>query len=67
MEIYLDTGNLSIICKYHKMRLICGVTTSHTILIREVVTGRMEWIRERAQKITEMIIKWHPSQGQYFL
>ena len=58
MEIYLDTGNLSIICKYHKMRLICGVTTSPTILLRECVTGRMEGIREWAQKMAEMIV--HP-------
>ena len=40
------------------MGRICGVTTSLTILLREGVTGRMEVIRERAQKIAGMIM--HP-------
>ena len=40
------------------MGLICGVTTRPTILLREGVTGRMDGIRERAQKIAEMIM--HP-------
>ena len=40
------------------MGLICGVTTRPTILLREGVIGRMEGIRERAQKIAEMIM--HP-------
>ena len=44
MEIYFDTGNLFIIGKYHKMGLICGVTTNPTILLREGLTSRMEGI-----------------------
>ena len=40
------------------MGLICGVTTNPTILLREGVTGRMEGIREWAQKMAEMIV--HP-------
>ena len=40
------------------MRLICGVTTRPTILLSEGVIGRMEGIRELAQKIAEMIM--HP-------
>jgi transaldolase len=44
MGIYLDTGNLSIIGKYHKMGLICGVTTNPTILLREGLTSRMKGI-----------------------
>ena len=40
------------------MGLICGVTTRPTILLRECVTGRMEGIREWAQKMAEMIV--HP-------
>ena len=39
MALYLDTGNLSEIEKFHKMGIIRGVTTNPTILLREGVTG----------------------------
>ena len=55
MAIYLDTGNLSEIEKYHKMGIIRGVTTNPTILLKEGVTGGMEGIREITQQIAEMI------------
>ena len=55
MAIYLDTGNLSEIEKYHKMGIIRGVTTNPTILLKEGVTGGMEGIRELTQQIAEMI------------
>ena len=55
MAIYLDTGNLSEIEKYHKMGIIRGVTTNPTILLKEGVTGGMEGIRELTLQIAEMI------------
>jgi transaldolase len=55
VAIYLDTGNLSEIEKYHKMGIIRGVTTNPTILLKEGVTGGMEGIRELTQQIAEMI------------
>lgn len=57
MSIYLDSGKLSEIEKYHTMGIIRGVTTNPTILLKDGVTGGAEGIRERALKIAEMI---HP-------
>jgi transaldolase len=55
MAIFFNTGNVSEIEKFHKMGIIRGVTTNPTILLREGVTGGMEGIRKRTQKIAEMI------------
>ena len=57
MAIFIDTGNLLEIEKYHKMGIIRGVTTNPSILLSEGVTGGVQGIKERMQKIAEMI---HP-------
>jgi len=57
MAVFIDTGNLFEIEKYHKMGIIRGVTTNPTILLSEGVTGGIKGIKERMQTIAEMI---HP-------
>lgn len=53
--IFLDTGNLGDIKKYHKMGVIRGVTTNPTILLREGVTGGMDGIKKRTVEIANLI------------
>ena len=55
MSIFLDTGNLSEIEKFHKMGIIRGVTTNPTILLKEGVSGGMDGIRKRTQQIAKII------------
>lgn len=55
MPIFLDTGSLDEIERYHQMGIIRGVTTNPTILLQSGVTGGMPAIRERSQLIAEMI------------
>lgn len=55
MPIFLDTGNLGEIEKYHRMGIIRGVTTNPTILLRQGVTGGMEGIEERSKEIAALI------------
>jgi len=57
MAIFIDTGNLLEIEKYHKMGIIRGVTTNPSILLSEGVTGGVKGIEERMRQIAEMI---HP-------
>jgi transaldolase len=53
--IFLDTGNLDDIKKYHDMGIIRGVTTNPTILLREGVTGGLEGIKKRTIEIANLI------------
>ncbi len=57
MAIFLDTGNLDLIKKYHRMGIIRGVTTNPSILLKEGVTGGMKGIKARTVEIAEFI---HP-------
>ena len=57
MAVFIDTGNLFEIEKYHKMGIIRGVTTNPSILLSEGVTGGVKGIEERMRQIAEMI---HP-------
>jgi len=55
MAIFLDTGNIDEIEKYHKMGIIRGVTTNPTILSKEGVKGGMDGVKKRSIEISEMI------------
>ena len=55
MAIFLDTGNINEIKKYHEMGIIRGVTTNPTILSKEGVKGGMEGVKKRSKEIAEMI------------
>jgi transaldolase len=55
MPIFLDTGSLDEIERYHRMGIIRGVTTNPTILLRDGVTGGMPAIRERSLEIARLI------------
>ncbi len=53
--LFLDTGNLEEIKKYHAMGIIRGVTTNPTILLKDGVTGGMEGIQKRTKDIARLI------------
>jgi len=55
MAIFLDTGNLEEIKKYHEMGIIRGVTTNPTILVKEGVKGGLKGVKERSIKIAKTI------------
>ena len=53
--IFLDTGNIEEIRKYHQMGIIRGVTTNPTILLRQGITGGVEAIKKCTTDIAEYI------------
>jgi len=55
MPIFLDTGKLEDIERFHKMGIIRGVTTNPTILLREGVTGGLRGIEARSKEIAALI------------
>ena len=55
MAIFLDTGNIEEIRKYHEMGIIRGVTTNPTISMKEGVTGGLEGIKRRSIEIANLI------------
>jgi transaldolase len=55
MAIFLDTGNLSEIERFHLMGVLRGVTTNPTILLKEGVTGGSKGIEDRARHIAKLI------------
>ena len=55
MAIFLDSGKISEIEKYHKMGIIRGVTTNPTILMKDGVTGGKEGIKKRSIEIANLI------------
>jgi transaldolase len=55
MPIFLDTGSLEEIERFHRMGIIRGVTTNPTILLKDGVTGGMPAIRERSIEIAKVI------------
>jgi len=55
MPIFLDTGNLKEIERFHRMGVLRGVTTNPTILFKEGVTGGMRGIEERSRHIAKLI------------
>ncbi len=57
MAIFLDTGKIDIIKKYHLMGIIRGVTTNPTIMVQDGITGGMAGIKKQSIKIANLI---HP-------
>ncbi len=55
MPIFLDTGNLAEIERYHRMGILRGVTTNPTILLKDGVTGGMPGIEKRSKEIARLI------------
>jgi transaldolase len=57
MAIFLDTGNIKEIERFHRMGIIRGVTTNPTILLKDGVKGGMKGIKERTIAIARIV---HP-------
>ncbi len=55
MAIFLDSGNLREIERFHRMGIIRGVTTNPTILLKDGVTGGMEGLETRSKEIAQLI------------
>ena len=55
MPIFLDTGNLAEIERFHRMGIIRGVTTNPTILLKDGVTGGLRGIEARSKEIAKLI------------
>lgn len=55
MPIFLDTGSLEEIERFHRMGIIRGVTTNPTILLKNGVTGGMPAIEARSKEIADLI------------
>ena len=55
MAIFLDTGNLDDILRFHRMGIIRGVTTNPTILLKEGVAGGLRTIEARSKEIANII------------
>ena len=55
MAIFLDTGKIEEIKKYHDMGIIRGVTTNPTILVKDGITGGMEGVKNRSIEIANLI------------
>ncbi len=57
MAIFLDTGKIDVIKKYHSMGIIRGVTTNPTIMVKDGITGGMQGVKKQSIKIASLI---HP-------
>ena len=55
MSVFIDTGNIEEIKKYHEMGIIRGVTTNPTILAKEGVRGGMDGVKKRSIEIAKLI------------
>ena len=55
MPIFLDTGDVTEIERFHRMGIIRGVTTNPTILLRAGVGGGMRGIEERTKQIADLV------------
>jgi len=55
MAIFIDTGRIEEVKKYHSMGIIKGVTTNPTILLKDGVTGGMDGIKKRSIEIAKLI------------
>ena len=55
MPIFLDTGKIEEIERFHRMGIIRGVTTNPTILLQSGVTGGMGAIEARSKEIAQLI------------
>ncbi len=57
MAIFLDTGKINVIKKYHSMGIIRGVTTNPTIMVQDGITGGMDGVKKQSIEIANLI---HP-------
>ena len=55
MSIFLDTGNIDEVKKYHSMGIIRGVTTNPTILLKDGVKGGLNEVKKCTQEIAALI------------
>ena len=55
MAIFLDTGNIYDIRKFHEMGIIRGVTTNPSILTKEGVNGGMDGVKKISIEIAKLI------------
>lgn len=55
LGIFLDTGRIEEIEKYHDLGIVRGVTTNPTILVKDGVSGGWSGIEGRCRQIAEMI------------
>src|SRR3990167_7386026 len=55
MAIFLDTGTLGEIERFHRMGVLRGVTTNPTILFKEGVSGGLKGLEARARHIAKLI------------
>jgi transaldolase len=55
MALFLDTGDINLVRKFHRMGIINGVTTNPSIMFKAGVTGGMEGIKKRSLEIAELI------------
>lgn len=55
MALFLDTGDIDEVRRFHRMGVIRGVTTNPTILLTCGVTGGRDVIRERSVEIAKTI------------
>lgn len=55
MAIFIDTGNIEEIKRFHEMGIIRGVTTNPTILVKEGVSGGMVMVKKRSIEIAKLI------------
>lgn len=53
--LFLDTGDLKEIEKYHAMGIIRGVTTNPTILVKQGVKSGMKGVKEHSLRIAKLI------------
>jgi len=55
MAIFLDTGDLDHVERFHRMGVIRGVTTNPSILLKDGVAGGMRGIEQRARHLAKLI------------
>lgn len=53
--IFLDTGKLDEIRKYHALGVVRGITTNPTILVKDGVTGGWEGIEKHCREILRLV------------
>ncbi len=53
--IFLDTGKIEEIKKYHELGIIRGVTTNPSILVKDGVTGGMSGVKKHEVEIARLI------------
>jgi transaldolase len=53
--LFLDTGDIALVRRYHALGIIRGVTTNPTILVKEGVAPGWEQIQKHAQTLAQLI------------